>query len=131
MRPPRPEDAESWHRRVFGDPDVTRFLPPRAPLPLESVREAIPRTLKHWAEHGYGLWMAESRAGGELLGHCGLRFVDEIDEVEVLYGFARDAWGHGYATEAAGAAVRFGIDEMGLERIVALAFPENLASIRV
>jgi ribosomal-protein-alanine N-acetyltransferase len=131
LRVPRLDDAETWQRRIFGDPVVIRFLPVEAPLSLDWVRDAIPRALSHWTEHGYGLWVVEGRESGDFLGHCGLRFVDELAEVEVLYALAADSWGRGYATEAGAAAVRFGFEEAGLERILGLAFPENLASRRV
>ena len=47
------------------------------------------------------------------------------------YGFRRDRWGRGYASEAAQAWVRHGFEEMGIEKIVADVEPENLASARV
>ena len=52
-------------------------------------------------------------------------------EWELSYGFRRDRWGRGYATEAARACVRHGFDELGLEKIVADVDPANVASMRV
>ena len=52
-------------------------------------------------------------------------------EVEVLYALGRPFWGRGYAREAAAAALRFGFETVGLDRIVAFVVPENTASARV
>jgi ribosomal-protein-alanine N-acetyltransferase len=52
-------------------------------------------------------------------------------EIEVGYRFLKDHRGRGYATEAAAASIAFGFDELGLDRIVAVALPENTASRRV
>ena len=131
LRPFVEGDAETWRARVFADPEVRRYLPPTSDLPIERLCEAIPRLEEHWTARGYGWWAVEELESGRFLGHVGLRFVEEVGETEVLYAFARDSWGRGIATEAAGAALRFGFAEAGLDRVVAFAVPENRASIRV
>jgi ribosomal-protein-alanine N-acetyltransferase len=68
---------------------------------------------------------------GQFIGHCGLNFVLEAGEVEVLYALRTDRWGQGIATEAARASVRFGFENANLVRLIALAVPENIASRRV
>jgi RimJ/RimL family protein N-acetyltransferase len=67
---------------------------------------------------------------GELIGHCGLRFLEEIDETELLYAIARPHWNKGLVTEAARASLAFEFERGGLDRIIALAVPENVASVR-
>jgi len=76
----------------------------------------------------WGVW---ERATGELVGDCSLFFAEEHGDWELAYGLRRDRWGRGYATEAAQACVRYGFDELGLERIVADVDPANVASVRV
>jgi PPOX class probable F420-dependent enzyme len=51
--------------------------------------------------------------------------------VELAYRFGRASWGRGYATEAAGACLRYGFERLGLERIIAITAPDHLASRRV
>jgi RimJ/RimL family protein N-acetyltransferase len=51
--------------------------------------------------------------------------------VEVGWRLARDAWGHGYATEAARAALAFGFRELGLAEIVSYTTLGNARSIAV
>jgi RimJ/RimL family protein N-acetyltransferase len=54
-----------------------------------------------------------------------------LPAVEIGWRLARDAWGHGYATEAAAAALRFGFDECGLDRIISIRHVDNVRSRRV
>ena len=125
-------DVERWHRVVFSDPEVMRYLPSGVPVSRDRAREVLRRFEDGWDRMGLAPWGAELISTGELIGHCGLRHVDELPgEVEVLYALGREHWGCGYATEAAGAAIRFGFERLGLGRILAFAVPQNRASRRV
>jgi RimJ/RimL family protein N-acetyltransferase len=125
-------DVPRWHREVFSDPGVMRYLPSGAPVPLRRTHEVLGRFDGAWTGAGFGPWGVELRATGELVGHCGLRRVEELPgEVEVLYALGRDHWGNGYATEAARASLRYGFERLGLPRILAFAVPANTASRRV
>ena len=66
-----------------------------------------------------------------MIGYCGLRYLDELNEVEVLYGLAKAYWGKGIATQAALAAISYGFNVANLDRIIAMAKPANQASRRV
>lgn len=125
-------DLDAWHRAVFADPDVMRFLPPRAPVPRGEMADRLRRINDHWVSHGFGVWGVVLPERDEVIGHCGLRSVEEWPgDVEVLYALGRPWWGNGYATEAARASVRLGFERLGLPRIVGFALPENAASRRV
>jgi ribosomal-protein-alanine N-acetyltransferase len=125
------DDIENYYL-LFTDPEVTRYLPTRGePIPREQFEGAVERGGKHWDTHGYGIWVVCERDTGELIGQCGLRFLDDVNETEVLYAFARPTWGRGYATEASRAALEWGFDRGLLERVVAYAVPENVASTHV
>lgn len=72
------------------------------------------------------------RESGRLLGNCGIRKeTASAIEAELGYELAPDAWGNGYATEAARAMVSFGFSDLGLHRISAQCIAENVASVRV
>ena len=68
---------------------------------------------------------------GEIIGAAGLQHLEGGPEVEVGYRFLRTHWGRGYATESARASLAFGFEELGLDRIVAVALETNVASRRV
>jgi ribosomal-protein-alanine N-acetyltransferase len=88
-------------------------------------------------ERGWGLWALESRATGAFLGFTGLTPWDAASglpfapAVEVGWRLARDAWGHGYASEAARAALDYGFGTLGLDEIVSMTAVENERSWRV
>jgi RimJ/RimL family protein N-acetyltransferase/pimeloyl-ACP methyl ester carboxylesterase len=133
LRPFTKDDAEALHA-VWGDPAADRFGGPDWPRP-ETPAETwsyLEPIVAGQAERGYALWAVIERATGRLIGDCGLFPADRVGpDVELAYGLAPDVWGRGYATEAAGASVRTGFEELGLRRIVADVDPTNAASIRV
>ena len=87
------------------------------------------------AREGWGLFALEHTASGAFLGFAGIARVSFdahfTPAVEVGWRLTRDAWGQGYATEAARAAVAFGFERLGLDEIVAFAVPANVRSIAV
>ncbi|WP_296387326.1 GNAT family N-acetyltransferase [Reyranella sp.] len=77
-------------------------------------------------EHRYAPWGIFR--DGRLIGHGGLNWVPEFGETEVLWALHPDAWGCGYATETARAALESGFSALGLERIFAITWPDNRPS---
>lgn len=117
---------------IWLDPDVTRFLPSRgAPIPRDKTEKSLKSFLEHWQARGYGIWAIVDENSSQMIGYCGLRYLDELNEVELLYGLAKAFWGKGIATQAAQAAISYGFNVANLNRIIAIAFPENQASQRV
>ena len=115
------------------DPLFVRYLPGgEALLPHaeEISRSRIKEFVDGW-KRGFGVFAIELRETGELIGQAGLAKTRRESEVELLYALTPSAWGRGYAQEAAQACLDFGFREVNLERIVAFAVPENLASTRV
>lgn len=89
------------------------------------------------ASRGYGLWAVEERAGGRFLGFTGLNqvtfeapFVDG-PTIEIGRRLRRDAWGRGYAQEAARAVRDFAFEGAGLRELVSFTATTNLRSARV
>ena len=87
------------------------------------------------ADRGWGLWAVEVIDGPSFIGVTGLNQTDVVPgmpgAIEVSWRLGRQYWGHGYATEAAKEALRFGFEELNLSEIVSLTLPENLRSRRV
>ena len=121
------------HAAMNADPEVMRHFP--APLDAAASDAVFERIGAHWVEHGFGLWAVERRDDGAFLGFTGLTRpsfeASFTPAVEVGWRLARAAWGHGYATEAARAALRFGFEAIGLEEIVSFTVPANERSRRV
>jgi ribosomal-protein-alanine N-acetyltransferase len=76
-------------------------------------------------------WAVVERGEDAVIGDCGLELLEGGPNVELGFHFARQYWGQGYATEAAGACLEWGFKELDRLRIVAIVDPENAASARV
>ncbi len=123
-------DAEAMF--VLGsDPEVTRFTGDRLTSIEQAVEVLRTRPMADYRKHGYGRWACVDRASGELIGFAGLKYLDDLQEVDVGYRFLPAYWGRGLATEAGRAVVEFGFAEVRLHRIIGLVAPENGASVRV
>jgi [ribosomal protein S5]-alanine N-acetyltransferase len=130
IRPFTLDDAEAMFR-VWGDPEVMRYIPREPAKSVDEIRERLERSLAVRREPGLGIWAIARGEDDAAIGMAGLGAVGKGPEIEVAYHLARDAWGKGYATEAAAACVRYGFDELGMSRIIGLTFPANVASQRV
>ncbi|HTR84857.1 MAG TPA: GNAT family N-acetyltransferase [Reyranella sp.] len=125
LRPLVPQDAAAYAAMRY-HPEVARWLVPADGDPMMAANATIARFATSWRERGYAPWGVFRE--GRLIGQCGLNFVPEFDETEVLWALHPDAWGRGYATEAARAALEFGFRDVGLKLIFAITKPDNSAS---
>jgi RimJ/RimL family protein N-acetyltransferase len=128
MRGWRESDLAPW-AVMNADPEVRRYLGPL--LTTEQAAAWVLNFQDDLDRYGYGFWAVEVRASGEFIGFTGLGTVDEgmpFTGVEAGWRLTRPAWGHGYATEAALAALEYGFDIMGLAEIVAVTMAGNLRS---
>jgi RimJ/RimL family protein N-acetyltransferase len=137
--------TERLFLREWRDPDVDAFIIMNAdPLVMEffpetyseeRTRRLVDRIRDCWAERGYGLWAVERKDSAGFIGYVGLwpaTFPAHFTPaVEVGWRLAADQWGHGYATEAARAALAHGFDSLGLEEIVSFTSTVNVRSWRV
>lgn len=130
LRPFTEVDVDPLHH-ILSEKGVLRYFPKSDPPARDRVERLIAHQLEHWKEHGYGWWAVEQRGKSNLIGWNGLQFLPETKEVEVGYLLGRAFWGQGLATEGARVSVRHGFEHLGLETIIGLTHPENVASQRV
>ncbi len=99
---------------------------------VDESEARLRRLIEHQDRHGFSLWAVTDRESGSVLGDAGLiLYAHEGPDVELGFRLGKPHWGQGYATEAADAWVAHGFGQLGLERIVAVTHPENVASQRV
>ena len=130
LRPFAPADLDDLHR-LFTAPGVRRYLLDDQVMPREWVAEEIASSAERFATNGGGLWSLFPKGEEKLIGACGYRFFHDPPELQLLYALAPTHWGTGLATEAARAMIRYGFEQLGLDRIVAATDPPNAASVRV
>ena len=142
LRPPSVDDADGL-LAVYSDPEVVRYIGGE-PAAREDVEEGIRTWLARWETDGFSQLVAVGLADGSVLGCISLHAWDpetwsigtrsEIGpsaEIELGWKLAREAWGHGYATEGAAAARDWALRELRPRRLISLIHPENVRSLRV
>jgi RimJ/RimL family protein N-acetyltransferase len=114
---------------LCADPEVMEFL--GGPLSREDAWRQMAFFRGHWAFRGYGLYAVEERATGEMVGRVGYLNPEGWPGFEVGWTLRRSAWGRGFATEAAAAAIDQAFNHMDADVIISLIAPGNAGSIRV
>jgi len=130
LRQFRESDLDAW-ASLTGDAETMRFIGNGRPYDRDQAWRSIGYLLGHWQIRGYGLWAAEEKATGELVGRIGLYRPEGWPGLEVGWLVARPRWGEGLATEGARAALEHAFTAVGAERVISAILPENAASIRV
>ena len=77
-----------------------------------------------------GVFAVVEKESGNLIGHCGIRPIQD-GRIELLYAYDPSAWGMGYGTEAAKAVLEYGKENFEIDELIAMAYPENPASIGI
>lgn len=116
------------------DPDVMRFINGGIPTSRTIIQDVLlPAFLRYDAQNpGYGFWAATEKSTGEFLGWLSFRPTGS-HPAEIALGFRlrKAVWGKGYAAEGSKALMRKGFTEMGVQRVVATTYEDNIQSRRV
>lgn len=130
LRRPRMNDSPSV-LALLADPRTTAHNPSDGLTELADADALLRRWDAQWAA-GLGYWIVEDGSGA-VIGVCGVKAVDleGLPAWNLLYRFAPDAWGRGYAREAAAAATRAAAAVDPSRTVVARVRSANTASARV
>lgn len=136
LTPWEQEDWQPFHAHLASDPRVMRYITGGVPWTEEQAREFVTRQQRHYLSLGYCMWkltLKAEKAECSLAGFCGIQpiVIEGEQSVEIGWWLAERLWGQGLATEAARAALADAYGRCALERIIAFAVPENLASRNV
>lgn len=119
--------------QLNADPEVMHYFP--SSLTREQSDQLAHRAAQAIDERGWGLWAVEAVEVAPFIGFVGLAVpsfeAHFTPAVEVGWRLAKEQWGRGYATEAAGEALAFGFGELGLDEIVSFTSMANERSQRV
>lgn len=120
---------------IDADPEVMRWIGDGSVRTEQQTHVAVEAMEHEWHARGFGLFAVEVRATGELAGFAGLSVPDFLPEVmpavEIGWRLGRAFWGQGTGTEAARAALSFGLADRGLQRIISIIQTGNDASERI
>lgn len=125
----RESDLEPF-AELNAHPEVMRYL--QGPRSREASDAFARRIQADWRRRGWGLWAVEVVGEADFIGYVGLAEASFdapfTPAVEVGWRLTRSAWGHGYATEAAKAALAFGFKEAKLAEVLSFTAAINLRS---
>jgi RimJ/RimL family protein N-acetyltransferase len=130
VRPWRDDDRAAF-AALTHDPDVMRYVHAGLPYTDAEVDEWFSRQARQLKEHDVCMGALFEKASGRLIGLAGTQPLGTTGQLEIGWILAREAWGHGYATEAGGAAMQHVLETLGQPRVVAIIDPDNEPSKRV
>jgi ribosomal-protein-alanine N-acetyltransferase len=113
------------------NPNVVRYTGDGAVENLEKAKEIIQTIILPQYPDKLGRWAVHIKSTNEFIGWRGLKYLVELDEIDLGYRFFEMYWGTGYATESSKAVVRYGFETLQLKEIVGRAAIENTNSIKV
>lgn len=125
------DDAE-FMLRLLNEPSFLHYIGDRGVRDLEQARQYIvDRIVASYEQFGFGLYMVELETSGEPIGTCGLIKREGMDDVEIGFAFLPEFWSQGYAIESAQAVMRYAEEDLGIERVVAIANLDNDRSFKL
>ena len=128
LRPPTQADLDGW-AEFMADPDCARFVG-GVQARATSWRSMAAMT-GSWALLGFGMFSVIEKSSGRWVGRLGPWRPEGWPGTEVGWGLLRNAWGQGYATEAATASIDWAFDHLGWTQVIHCIAPENTASAEV
>lgn len=118
--------------KVYGDHKVAKYDWFEPFETKEMAIKLINHVNKEFEEQEEITWGVVRKEEGSIIGYCCLGdFEDDARRSEIGYGLRSDEWNKGYGTEILKALVKFGFEDMNLNRIEAFVTPGNDASIRL
>lgn len=131
IRPFKMEDVEPSYV-MDSDPEVSRYTGERGVVSKKEIeRRIVENVFGDYEKYGFGRLAVELKSENKFIGFTGLKYLEDMDEVDLGYRFMKKYWGKGIATESAKACLNLAFETLGLGKLIAMVLPENIASIRV
>jgi RimJ/RimL family protein N-acetyltransferase len=117
---------------ICSNAEVMKFIGTRKPHEtIEQANEILRWATDYQKENNFCRWAVILKENQEIVGSCGFARPHGTTEIELGYFLARKFWGKGLATEAAGACLRYGFENLNFREIIAMTDLENVASQKV
>jgi len=133
LRPINENDGDNIYK-LSKNPNVMRYIRDGRTLDRKQAQGDLERRLRDNARlenRGLGYWAIEWKPQHDFVGWLAVKNLDDTEEIEIGYRIMEEFWGKGITTEASRRALQYAFEDLGLDRIVAVAMPENTASWRV
>jgi len=135
LRPYIAEDAQAFFE-LDSDPEVMKYIGLPPVTDIEKTKEIIRKVQQQYVDYGLGRFAVIEKASDTVIGWSGLKyetlpFNNKNGYYDVGYRFQKKYWGKGYATESATVSLKYGFEDLQLEKICGAAHVGNLASCKV
>ncbi|KAA3596215.1 MAG: N-acetyltransferase [Calditrichaeota bacterium] len=117
------------YAKIVADSEVVRFLGNGKTQTYKEAQDYILNCIKNYSELGWSRFAVETKETSELIGFCG--FANYNNEIDFGWRYSPKFWNQGFGTEAAKAVLEMGINKFKFPRIVSIAYPQNIGSIRI
>jgi RimJ/RimL family protein N-acetyltransferase len=125
-------DAAEFILELLNDPSFIRNIGDKQVRTIADARQYILNgPVVSYERFGLGLYVVELKESGASIGICGLIKRETLADVDIGFAFLPKFRSKGYAVESAAAVKAYGLETLGLRRIVAVVNPDNDGSIRV
>lgn len=125
-------DVQDAYTNWLSDPDVAFYMRWDAHKDMKQTEEMLSKIISDYEKPNYYRWAITLGAGGEVIGVIGFHIDNESDMVaDIAYALGKAYWGRGIVTEALREVLRFGLSDVGLNRIEAYHAVKNPASGKV
>lgn len=119
------EDAEFIYDLV-NQPSFIKYIGNRNIHTIENARDFIEnRYRQSYREHGFGLYTVELKENGVPIGICGFVKRETLPDADIGFAFLPQFERRGYAYESAAAVMKYGMDVLGLKRVLAITTTDN------
>ena len=116
---------------ICADPLVMRYLGAGKTMTRHEAWRSMAFFIGHWQLRGYSHWAVEEKATGAMIGRIGFLNPEGWPGFEIGWTLARHAWGKGYATEGAKAALQYAFGSLDQRHVISLIHPGNTPSMKV
>lgn len=124
-------DDLPWLIEMRSPEPVNRYLGGTAMQNPEALKKRLQFYIGCYEKFGFGCCVMQLKENGELIGTSGLQPLEDTGEIEVGYNLSEKYWRRGLGLECALGWLDYGFNTAGLERIVAIAHPDNTGSWRI
>jgi ribosomal-protein-alanine N-acetyltransferase len=130
MRKFTKEDINEFYE-IVKKQEVGEWLGIGKGMSFEEAEGYVNKIIKHWTIHNFGVWAVTNESNKEIIGHCGLRYIDDTDDIEIIYLLDPKFWGKGLATEAGNVAVQYAFNSLKVDKLLARVRTNNSKSKNV
>jgi RimJ/RimL family protein N-acetyltransferase len=118
--------------RLLNEPSFLQYIGDKGVRTLDDARQyLVTGPIASYEINGFGLYLVQLKVSGLSVGMCGLIKRDTLPDIDIGFALLPEFWNQGYALEAATGVAAYACNTLGIDRIVAIANPDNEASARL